>query len=69
MNGTDELKACPFCGSQCVSVLSYWMERPPYVVVQCDNCKAQGAPIDTTMAASPNLRDYAMAAWNDRAMC
>lgn len=56
---SDELKPCPFCGSDCVGLEVAPREHWP--AVRCDDCGTLGPSIHTDHKA-------AMALWNVRSL-
>ncbi len=57
----DELKPCPFCGSENVKLFSL---DDDCEVVSCDDCNGQGGYFAAPDSTGP---DEAIAAWNRRA--
>ena len=56
----NELKPCPFCGSNNLSIESIFMTNCPdrFCWIRCNNCTAE--------IKEPKLRDEAIEAWNRR---
>ena len=66
----DELKPCPFCGGNDVSVYAFNCIPDAHVV--CNNCKCQtecynANPMDDTQEREKLSAEMAIAAWNRRA--